>query len=376
MLITAALDPGARVKVRLGPALRALGRGSMPVRGSQPSPSGHGVLGIGPLPGADDDRAGVFDAVRLAGQLSVLAQAALQREVPGMLEMLKEAVLELLPGEADIATWLDVLAVAAPVAAAAPQLAGHLRDTLTRHWPPGAAARSWDDDPVRRYRYDIETLLQRAVDLGKQASYGDVSRAVGWMLECAWLSEPVLGARSADFAGQAVQTLLRSRLRSAAQTWDDIFEGRRQVFDSVLRWVRDRCAGPPAGLSAADCEARAPAVAVRVLLSALAPLLTLVTEEHGFGKPGAARVFVWSSHVLPDDPRATAVLNSAADAVGGLLDQLDPMSPAARPVLQAIVRLSREIRAEAARGLGSGQPLPDYAVAAMNARATSNATPT
>jgi hypothetical protein len=370
VLVAAALDPGARVKVRLGPALRALGRGAMPVPGGQPSPGDHGAMGIGPLPGADDDRAGVFDAGKLAGQLSVLAQAACQREVPGMLGMLQEAVLELLPGEADIATWLDVLTVAAPVAAAAPQLAGHLREALTRDWPPEAAASPWDDDPARRYRYDIETLLQRAIAVGKQASYGDVNRAVGWMLESAWLSEPVLGARSAGFAGQAVRALLRTRLRSAAQTWDDIFEGRRQVLDSVLRWGRDRCAGPPADLPAADREARAPAVAVLVLLRALAPLLTFVTEEHGFGTPGAARVFVWSNHVLPDDPRATAVLNSAAGAAGGLLDQLDPKSPTARPVLQAIVRLPREIRAEAARGLGSGQPLPAYAAAAMNEAAS------
>jgi len=370
VLVAAALDPGARVKVRLGPALRALGRGAMLAPGWQPSPGDHGVLGIGPLPRADDDRAGVFDADRLAGQLSVLAHAARQREAPGMLGMLQEAVLELLPGEADIATWLDVLTVAAPVAAAAPQLAGHLRDTLTRDWPPGAAANPWGDDPAHRYRFDIETLLKRSIAVGKQASYGDVNRAVGWMLECAWLSEPVLGTASAGFAGQAIRSLLRTRLRSAAQTWDDIFELRRQVLDSVLRWGRDRCAGPPAGLPAVDREARAPAVAVLVLLRALAPLLTLITEEHGFGTPGAARVFVWSNHVLPDDPRATAVLNSAAGAAGDLLVQLDPQSPAAKPVLQTIVRLPREIRAEAARGLGSGQPLPAYAAAAMNEAAS------
>ena len=74
--------------------------------------------------------------------------------------------------------------------------------------------------------------------------------------------------------------------------------------------------------------------------------------------------------MLPDDPRATAVLNSAAGAAGGLLDQLDPQSPAAKPTLQAIVRLPREIRAQAARGPGRGQPLPAYAAAAMNGAAS------
>jgi hypothetical protein len=202
VLVAAALDPGARVKVRLGPALRALGRGAMPVPGGQPSPGEHGVLGIGPLPRADDDRAGVFDAGRLAGQLSVLAQAARQREVPRMLGTLQEAVLELLPGEADIATWLDVLTVAAPVAAAAPQLAGHLRDTLTRGWPPGAVASLWDDDPVRQYRLDIETLLNRplpsesrpvtATSTGRSAG---CSSARGCLSRCSEPRAPALPTR-------------------------------------------------------------------------------------------------------------------------------------------------------------------------------------
>lgn len=370
VLVAAALDQRARVKVKLSPALRALGRGAMLIPAEDPSRGDHSVLGIGPLSRAQDDWTGVINAGRLAAQLSVLAQAAHQREVPGMLGMLQEAVLELLPGEADIATWLDVLTAAAPVAAAAPQLVGHLRDALTTNWPPRAATRLWDDDPARRYRFDIETLLKQAIALGKQAGYGDVNRAVSWMLECAWLSEPVLGAASAGFAGQAIRSLLRTRVRSAAQTWDDILGKRQQVLDSVLRWGRERCAGPPAGLPAADRGARDPAVAISVLLGALTPLLTLIIEEHGFGTPGTARVFAWSNHVLPDDSRATAVLNSAADAAGGLLGQLDPQSPPTRPVLQAIVRLPREIRAEVARGLGSGQPLPAYAAGAMNEAAS------
>ena len=138
----------------------------------------------------------------------------------------------------------------------------------------------------------------------------------------------------------------------------------------MLRWGRDRCVGPPVGLSAADRWARDPAVAIRVLLAALTPLITFVIEEHGFGTPDDAKVFIWSHHAVPDDPRATAILNSAADAAGALLDRLDPQSPAARPVLQAIAGLPREIRAEAARGLGDSQPLPPYAVAAMNEAAS------
>ena len=68
-----------------------------------------------------------------------------------MLGMLQEAVQELLPGEADVVTWLDVLTVAAP------QLAGHLRDALIRNWPPGAAASLWDGDRARQYRFACES---------------------------------------------------------------------------------------------------------------------------------------------------------------------------------------------------------------------------
>ena len=120
----------------------------------------------------------VIDAGRLAARLSVLAQAARQRDLPGMPGTLQEAVRELLPDDADIAVWLDVLTVAAPVTAAAPQLAGDLRDALIRNWPPAAAVSPWDDDPVRRYRFDIEALIKQAIAIGKQASYGDVNRAV------------------------------------------------------------------------------------------------------------------------------------------------------------------------------------------------------
>src|ERR1019366_6523969 len=57
-------------------------------------------------------------------------------------------------------------------------------------------------------------------------------------------------------------------------------------------------------------------------------------------------------------------------AVGRVLGQLDLSSPAARPVLQTIVRLPRNVRSEAARGLSAGQSLPGYGVQAMNTAAS------
>lgn len=370
VLVAAALDPPARVKTKLRPALKALGRGAVTVPADDAAPSHYSVLDIGPLSHSNGGRSAVIDAGLLAARLSVLAQAGCLREVPGMLGMLQEAVWELLPDEADVVTWLDVLTVAVPVAAAAPKLAGDLRDTLTRNWPPATAASLWNDDPVHQYRLDIETLVKQAITVGQRASHGDVNRAVGWMLECAWLSEPVLKAAGAGFARQAIRSILRTKLRSAAQTWDDIFQQRQQVLDAVLRWGRERSAGPPAELPAADRAARDPSVAVRVQLGAFTPLLSLVTEEHAVSRPGAGTVFIWSNQALPDDARATAILLSAASAVADMLDQLDVQSPGARSALETIVRLPREIRAEAARGLGHGQPLPTYATEAMNQAAT------
>lgn len=107
-------------------------------------------------------------------------------------------------------------------------------------------------------------------------------------------------------------------------------------------------------------------MALSIQLGALTPFLTLVTEEHGFGRPESGTVFIWNSYVAPEDSRATAILSGAANAVAGRLDHLDPSSPAAKPTLKAIVGLPREIRAEAARGLGHRRPLPQYAAAAMN----------
>ena len=93
VLAAAALDPRARVHVRLAPALRALGRGAMSTVDSA-APEDFSVLGIGQLASGDGERAPVLDADLLAARLGVLAQASRQRDVPGMLGMLQEAVRE------------------------------------------------------------------------------------------------------------------------------------------------------------------------------------------------------------------------------------------------------------------------------------------
>src|SRR5260370_18798015 len=96
------------------------------------------------------------------------------------------------------------------------------------------------------------------------------------------------------------------------------------------------------------------------------PFLSIVTESHAFGTPESADAFVWTHYALPDDQRTTSILTSAADAISVVLDNLDRDSPSAQPVLQAIVRLPQNIRAQAARGLSPMRPLPGYGVQAMN----------
>jgi hypothetical protein len=366
VLAAAALDPGARVKIKLRPALQVLGRAAVLSLPSDPAHRGRGVLGIGPLPEEPDWRFPAIDCFRLAAQLSVLAQAASQRGDRQTLHVLHQAVREL-PDDADVAAWLDILPLAGAVAPAAPRLAADLRDALTRQWPPAPAPCLWDDDdPARRCRSDIEMLLKQVITTGEQIGHIDTDRAVSWMLECVWLSYPVLGTFSVKFASQAIRSLLRTRLRSTAQTWDHVFRQRQHVLDAVLRWGRDRRAGPPAGLPAAERAARDPALPAHVLLTALTPLLSVIAEEHLFGKPDAPDAFVWSNYALPDDPRTRAILMSAAGEAAILLDHLDTQSSGARPVLQTIAGLPQAIRAEAARGLAGAKPLPGYAVQALN----------
>lgn len=370
VLIAAALDSHARAKIKLRAVLKRLGHAALGMQpGDPPAPDDYSVLGVR-SPRTSGNPNVEINAARLAAQLTVLAQAARLGEDQGTLEMLQQAVRELVPDQADTVAWLEVLTVAEPVAAVAPRLAGDLRDTLISHWPPAPAPSPWPGDPVRRYKCDIDALMSQALSVAEQAGRLDVNRAVSWMLECAWLSQPLLGTMGTDFAGRAVQTLLRTRLRSAAQTWDDIFAARQQVMGAVLRWGRDRCAGPPARLPEAERNVRDPAVAVHVLLAALTPLLTVIIEEHGLGMPETGKVFLWSHHALPDDPRAAGLMTTAADAVSGLLGELDLQSPAANPALRIIVRLPQHIRAESARGLGYEIPLPDYAAKIMNKAAS------
>lgn len=368
VLAAAALDPQARVQIKLASALKALGRAAS---WSDPddAPSGdRGLLGIAPLPPNSRGRSLRIHSTRLAAQLAVLAQAGWLRRDTTCLTTLYRAVRELLSVEADFDNWLDVLTLTAQVAPTTPTLLGELRDALVRQWPPTLTADLWDDDPGRRYRFDTKTFLEQAVAVAEQVGRVDPVRAVRWVLEVVWLSYPVLGESSLDFVRRAISSLVKVNRRASAETWDQAFARRQQVLDTILRWGRDRYAGPPNGLAPDEREVRDPAVAAHVQLTALRPLLSVVTEDHALGTPDDKDTFVWTHYVLPDDLRTSDGLSVAVETVEAMLDQLDLHSLAARGVLEGIAGLPRELRAEGARGL-SDKPMPDYAVNTLNAAA-------
>ncbi len=97
----------------------------------------------------------------LASQLGVLAQAAYLTERDADLRMLSDAVLELLSGQPDTTSWLDVLVLADVIGPYRPPLLGELRDELVRRWPPLPSESLWMDDPVAFYRLEVKRLLDR-----------------------------------------------------------------------------------------------------------------------------------------------------------------------------------------------------------------------
>ena len=366
-VITAtALDPQSRVKIKPVPLLAGLGRSASWTTQGDRVPGTTGLLGVSLSSPAEAVYGLNLNAALLAAQLSVLTQAAHLAGDDHLLGMQRHAVLEL-AGRADVVGWHDVLVLAGAVAPLVPRLIGQLHETLIGQWPVAPTAVAWmDEDPERHYRLDTELLIKQAISLGVQASRPDPGRAVRWMLDCAWLSYPVLGQASCDLAEHAIRSTIGAVVPGPALSWDEVLRQRQQVFTAVACWGRDRHAAPPAGLPPQDRAARGPSVTAGILLAALIPFLDVVIEEHTFGTPADARAFVWRHYILPDDPQAMAGIVSAANAVSELFIQLDLHSPQAGPLLQAVIRLPGKLRGAGARGLGHQQPMPDYGIQVLN----------
>ena len=256
-IVAEALADGQRVYVDLKLMLRALGRAACWGSGAGEDSDEPGLLGIGPpRSGADGALAGVHATV-LASQLGVLAQAAHLTGRDADLHTLSSAVLQLLPGQTDTTSWLDVLVLANAIAPYRPRLLGELRDELIRQWPPRPGQNLWGDDPVVFYRREVEWLLDQAGSLAQRVGRVDPPmRVVSWILECAWLAYPVISSVKLDSLRQTITSLIWAD--AADRTWDEVFGRREQILHRVLTWGKDRFDESPAALSESEREVRGP----------------------------------------------------------------------------------------------------------------------
>jgi len=368
VIVADALADGGRVNVDLARTLRVLGRAASWGSGAGEDSDDPRLLGISrPRPGANGDPAGIHATV-LASQLGVLAQAAHQADRHADLRTLSRAVLELLSEQTDTTSWLDVLVLADAIGPYHPPLLGELRDELVRRWPPLPGQNLWMDDPVAFYRQEVKLLLEQAASLAQRVGRIDQRRAVSLILECAWLTYPVIGSVGLDSLRHMITSLISANPR-ASDTWDGVFARRDQVLRAVLQWGQDHFAEPPVALGDTERAVRGPSETAHVVLAAVRPFLSVVMETLAVGTPQDPDVYLFGRYALPDDCRTVSQLRSAVAAVRQILDRIDPASPEAQPVLQEIAVLPRELRAEGARGVTDTEAVPTYAVEALHSAA-------
>lgn len=270
--------------------------------------------------------------------------------------------------QTDTTSWLDVLVLADAIGPYHPPLLGELRDELVRRWPPLPGQNLWMDDPVAFYRQEVKLLLEQAASLAQRVGRIDQRRAVSLILECAWLTYPVIGSVGLDSLRHMITSLISANPR-ASDTWDGVFARRDQVLRAVLQWGQDHFAEPPVALGDTERAVRGPSKTAHVVLAAVRPFLSVVMETLAVGTPQDPDVYLFGRYALPDDCRTVSQLRSAVAAVRQILDRIDPASPEAQPVLQEIAVLPRELRAEGARGVTDTEAVPTYAVEALHSAA-------
>lgn len=375
VIVADALDPSARVRIDVKRVLTALGRNSTWTAAGEDPRQGTGLLGVGLLPSGPRAVTGGIDASQLAARLAILVAAAVDRDDRTTLAMVSRAVVDLLPPRADLDNWEDLLKIAQRVAPADPRLLGELHDRLIRQWPPDPSADLWGEpDAGRRYRFGTERLCQAAASVGQGVGVRDPVAATRWLLDFAWLIEPILAERGLDTALHPIDTLVGAGPDVHRISIDAIFEQRAAVLAEIVRWSADRGTGSPHGLAQGEAAARGPAIAARVTLRALRALFTPVVEAVRFGSASAADVVVIQNGVLPDDPRLDAMLDAAVAEVTRLL-AIPGLDEGGHDVLHSVVRLPWELRAIGARGLPRQEgPLPPYATEALDRAANTVAT--
>lgn len=375
VIVADALDPSARVRIDVQRVLTALGRISTWSSAGEDEKHGTGLLGVGPLRSGPRALTGGIDGSRLAARLAILVQAAVDRDDRTTLAMVSRAVLELLPSRPDHDNWEVVLKIAQRVAPGDLRLLDELRERLIRHWPPAPTVDIWGEpDAARRYRFGTERLCQAAASVGQSVGVRDPASATHWLLDVAWLIEPVLAGRGLDTVLRPIDTLVGAGPDVHRTSVDAIFEQRAGVLDEIARWSADRAVAAPVGLAQHEVTARGPAVTARVVLRAVRALLTPAIETARFGSASAADVVVIQNGVLPDDPRLGAILDAAVALVARLLE-VPGVQEDGRDILRTIVRLPWELRAIGARGLPRQDgPLPPYATTALDRAANTIAT--
>ncbi|WP_035795684.1 AAA family ATPase [Kitasatospora mediocidica] len=356
VLLADALDPAARVRLDTAKALALLGVGH-----EDRTHAGNEASG-----------ALIETAAALGPTLGALALAARERGNRVVSAQLATVVTELLPGVADMRDAALVAAVATEVIPAAPGLLADMHSSLVERWPLPASTDVWGRDPVGHYRSEVVHLGQRFGELAERAGLDAMPNPVSVLLDMAWLAEPALPSDGHD-----LKELLRpiSRWCSApAHTLPGSFaallQRRREVLRSIAQWHRDRTAQPPPGLGPAEATVREPQSRARVLLAALQPLLQVTVESTHLGSPHAANVAILHAHILPDQPDTTTLLTDAVDLLAPLLDEPSIRTPGNRHLLYDLMELPSQLRGEGARPvLGSGQPMPAHAIAALDTAA-------
>ncbi len=144
---------------------------------------------------------------------------------------------------------------------------------------------------------------------------------------------------------------------------------RNEVLRWVLQWEKDHFTESPAALRESERAVRGPAATAHVVLAAIRPFLSIVLETHVVRTPQDPSIYQIGQHVLPDDCRTNGQLDSAVAEVRHILDEINPASPEAQPVLREIAMLPRELCAEGARGVIGTGPLPTYAVDVLHSAA-------
>ena len=372
VVVHGALHSGGRVRLNAHEALPILGAaatfGSFEAASAGACP--RGILGL-PAPLLNGTCGLDLDTGQLAAQLHVLTQTAHLGSDDALGTLLGRAVHELLPPDADSWAWSDVLTLAGQVASISPTLPVELHRSLIAQWPPAPGTDLFGDTtPEVHCHRGIERLVRGVAEQVGHLRGLPPDIVVGWLLDTAWLAYPALGTLVAEPVRTAVTAFGTSRHTSTAETAEHLLDRRRTMVATIEQWWTQRAQQEPDNLAESERHLRSADVATRVALPALEPFLSVLTSETTVS-PQDADLYWWRHYVLPDHADAADTLSRTLGLVIAMLDRLtstdrtsagsEPADGASIDALLWIADRPYRMLGEAARGLDSGCPLPDYA---------------